>query len=104
MVTPEDIEKAKSPKGGFTKIALAKLGVPWPPPKGWKEALLAGKTMTDAGLPEREMSPIRPDITAHDLLRQVVVAVINAGHERDLWELPDVIAHFGGRVPPELLL
>jgi hypothetical protein len=34
-----------------------------------------------------------------DLLRQVVVAVINHGRGDILWEFPDVLAHFGGQIP-----
>jgi hypothetical protein len=30
-----------TPGGGWTKETLAGWGVPWPPPKGWKAALLA---------------------------------------------------------------
>lgn len=38
----EQIEAAKTPKGGWTKAQLAAWGVPWPPPKGWKKALING--------------------------------------------------------------
>ena len=34
------IENLQTPKGGFTKAGLASIGVPWPPPKGWKQRLL----------------------------------------------------------------
>ncbi len=34
------IESLKSSKGGWTKASLASLGVPWPPPAGWKAKLL----------------------------------------------------------------
>lgn len=37
------IEAGKSAKGGWTRAQLAEWGVPWPPPKGWKEALIAGR-------------------------------------------------------------
>jgi hypothetical protein len=47
VVTPEMIEAAKSPAGGFTKAGLASLGVSWPPPKGWKETLLAGDVFAE---------------------------------------------------------
>ena len=39
-LTKADIEAGKSAKGGFTKATLAKWGVPWPPPKGWRKRLL----------------------------------------------------------------
>ena len=38
-VTEEMIEDAKTESGGWTKETLAGWGVPWPPPKGWKEQL-----------------------------------------------------------------
>lgn len=39
-MTREDIEHHRTPNGGWTKAQLAKWGVSWPPPKGWKERLL----------------------------------------------------------------
>ena len=37
--TAEDIEAARTPKGGWTRKQLAEWGIPWPPPRGWKKAL-----------------------------------------------------------------
>jgi len=39
--TLEEIASARSEKGGYTKADLAKLGVSWPPPKGWLKELTA---------------------------------------------------------------
>ncbi len=39
-MTEQEIEAAKTPNGGWTKAQLAKWGVAWPPPKGWKENLI----------------------------------------------------------------
>lgn len=39
--TADEIEAARTPRGGWTKKQLAIGGVPWPPPKGWKKRLLA---------------------------------------------------------------
>ena len=39
-VTEEEIDSQKTEKGGWTRDALAKWGVPWPPPKGWRAALI----------------------------------------------------------------
>jgi hypothetical protein len=40
----ELIESLKSPKGGYTKQALASIGVSWPPKSGWKaNFILTGK-------------------------------------------------------------
>lgn len=37
--SPEEIEQAKTPGGGWTRAQLAEWGVSWPPPKGWRRAL-----------------------------------------------------------------
>ena len=34
------IESLKTARGGWTKTSLASLGVPWPPPAGWKQRLI----------------------------------------------------------------
>lgn len=44
-VSAEEIENGKTKKGGWDKITLAKWGVPWPPPKGWKESLISGTAL-----------------------------------------------------------
>ena len=41
-----EIEAGRSEAGGFSRATLAKWGVPWPPPKGWRKALLGGKKET----------------------------------------------------------
>lgn len=40
-VSPEEIDAAMTPAGGFTKATLETWGVPWPPPKGWRARLIA---------------------------------------------------------------
>lgn len=40
--TEQDILALQTAKGGWTRKSLASLGVPWPPPKGWKRRLLEG--------------------------------------------------------------
>lgn len=37
--SPEDVEAARTPAGGFTSKQLAEWGVAWPPPSGWRKAL-----------------------------------------------------------------
>ncbi|WP_435190027.1 hypothetical protein [Streptomyces sp. bgisy126] len=39
LPSPEEIEAARTPAGGWTRDQLAAWGVPWPPPKGWKDEL-----------------------------------------------------------------
>jgi hypothetical protein len=96
-MTAEEIEAGRSEAGGYTKAQLAMWGVPWPPPKGWKEALLSGTPM------ERAMQPsaVRATMDANDLLRQVVLAVIDHGHASDLYDYPDVLAYFGSQMPAD---
>ena len=55
-LTEDEILSKMTPKGGWTRETLESWGVPWPPPKGWKKALLAG-----AVLPRR---PLAPEVVA----------------------------------------
>jgi hypothetical protein len=41
-LTEDEIDAGRSPAGGWTRDTLARWGVPWPPPKGWRQALLDG--------------------------------------------------------------
>ena len=38
--TSDIIDALRTPAGGFTRRALASIGVPWPPPKGWRQNLI----------------------------------------------------------------
>ncbi|WP_055530913.1 TnsA endonuclease N-terminal domain-containing protein [Streptomyces graminilatus] len=38
--SPDDIEAARTPAGGWTRDQLAAWGIPWPPPQGWREQLI----------------------------------------------------------------
>ena len=127
-ITEEEIAAAHSPKGGLTAKTLAMWGVPWPPPKGWKDTILAHGYPYDpalntfGGAPEvpvteerlqRMMDASEPvvidgtpfevvgelDIDPAQLLRKVVTAVITYGHGDILWEFPEVLAFFGSRIP-----
>lgn len=40
--TEAELEALKSRNGGYNRATLKMLGVPWPPPKGWRKALLNG--------------------------------------------------------------
>lgn len=40
-VSPEEIEKKSTGIHGFSRKLLAEWGVPWPPPKGWKDKLIS---------------------------------------------------------------
>lgn len=43
MITAEEIDAARTDNGGWTREQLSQWGVPWPPPKGWRRALLSGQ-------------------------------------------------------------
>ena len=45
-VSAEEIEAARSPRGGWTRATLAAWDIPWPPPAGWRQALLRGEDET----------------------------------------------------------
>lgn len=99
-LTAEEIESGKSAKGGYTREQLAQWGVPWPPPKGWRDALLAGKDIAILDPQEKMVeSPVVPGMTAHQILHQVVMAVITRGHGDDLYDLPEVLEFFGSSLP-----
>ncbi len=40
VITPELIESLKTSQKGWTREVLKSVGVPWPPPSGWRKALL----------------------------------------------------------------
>lgn len=63
QITEEEIEAARTSKGGWTRKALEAWGVAWPPTKGWKtELLLRGKANegdhTECDSPRA--SPLKP--------------------------------------------
>jgi hypothetical protein len=37
--SPEEVDRARTPKGGWTRKQLAVWNVPWPPPHDWKKDL-----------------------------------------------------------------
>jgi hypothetical protein len=44
----EQVEDARTAKGGFSQASMKKLGVPWPPPKGWRKAITLKPACTAA--------------------------------------------------------
>lgn len=39
-ISEKEIDSEKSPNGGWSREQLAKRGIPWPPPRGWKKGLM----------------------------------------------------------------
>jgi hypothetical protein len=127
-ITEDEINAARSPKGGFKAATFRQWGISWPPPKGWKETILAhgipyqhelNEHAADAEVEitedrlQRMMDASRPqmidgepfecvgelDIDPASLLRKVVGAVISYDQGHILWEFPEVLAFFGSRIP-----
>ena len=92
-MTEEELEKGKSPKGGWTKNQLAKWGVPWPPPKGWKETLLANNTELFEITAAQQLQHVTV------LLRLVVMQMIDTGHADKLYNVPGLLDYFGAKTP-----
>ena len=51
MPSKAEIEAKLTPAGGYLKKDLLAWGVPWPPPKGWKQRLIYDHAKAN-GLPE----------------------------------------------------
>lgn len=50
-VSTAEIMAARTPKGSWTRATLARWGVAWPPPQGWKERLLKGLPQEPSRVP-----------------------------------------------------
>jgi hypothetical protein len=106
-LTAEEIDAERSPKGGYSEATLASWGVPWPPPTGWKQALIAGLPLSDGlaapstpGVDGIIASSTRPSTCPEaKLLHQVVMAVINSGHSDILKGIDELNAYYGSTLP-----
>lgn len=74
MLTLDEIKAAMTPEGGWTKETLAKWGVPWPPPKGWKAALIAGSSFTPKEISEINRDSVRAFLIAHPGCKQTEIS------------------------------
>ncbi len=94
-ITDAQIEAAKSPKGGFTRATLAAWGVPWPPVKGWRKALIEGRP-----IPKRRRQRSRANgrktsepsdvlMQAESLVFAVSTFLIERGHQEAAEDLAD---------------
>lgn len=48
LITDELIEAGKSARGGWSREQLRLLGIPWPPPAGWKRKVLGARIRADS--------------------------------------------------------
>lgn len=98
-ITLEEIEAGRSKKGGFTRATLAKWGVPWPPPKGWMEALTEGAPLAPQTFATPALKARYSDSIEAELLRKVVLAVIERGCGHWLHDVPGLEEYYGTVVP-----
>ncbi|MFY9931267.1 MAG: hypothetical protein WAK82_25040 [Streptosporangiaceae bacterium] len=110
-VSREEIEACRTPAGGysFTRERLASWGVPWPPPSGWRKALLRGendepKPTAAAHSPvishERRMPAMRTVQVTTNRDGTVALRADDGGHEvevrlsvREAYELAARLSH-----------
>lgn len=95
-ISLEEINAARGENGGWTKATLARWGIGWPPPKGWKDALVAGDEIKNIAPVEKESHPYSIE---SDVLHDVVMAVISSGHGDILKDIETYNAYCGGRLP-----
>jgi hypothetical protein len=95
QISASEIDAAKSEKGGWTRETLAKWGVPWPAPKGWRRALIAGEPIAHPGKKN-------PDSAEAKLLHRVVMAVINSGNGMILTDVEGLNEYFNWDELPTL--
>lgn len=60
-LTANQILEKQTERGGYTRATLAEWGVPWPPTKGWKKALLEGKTVRHRSLRQTDIEDFIPN-------------------------------------------
>jgi len=94
-LTREEIDAAKTAKGGWTKATLEGWGISWPPQKGWMDRLIEGF--------EPEMEPNAPESNPKSLegslLHQVVMAVIESGNGDLLKGIDALNEYYGSELP-----
>lgn len=73
-VTDEFLRMNTTSRGQWTAAQLAVLGVPWPPPNGWKKRVLGMKISAH---------------TADEFVKAATAFRSRGRRERETWELPD---------------
>lgn len=108
-ISAEEIDAAKTTKGGWDRATLAAWGIGWPPPKGWRQMLIDGAPIPEPGINGEPATSLRPSACPEaGLLREVVMATIESGNGHILagikalndyygYDLPTVADVIGGR-------
>jgi len=99
-LTAEEIDAAKSAKGGWDRASLAAWGVGWPPPKGWRQMLINGTAIPEPGRDGEPATAVRPSACPEAaILRQVVMTVIESGHGEVLSGIKALNDYYGFQLP-----
>ena len=98
-ITAEEIESAKSEKGGWNKKTLAQWDVPWPPPIGWKESLINGTPLNEQNFKSEALRSRYKGDNVGKLLHKVVMAVIETGNNAILADIEGLSEYFGNKLP-----
>lgn len=95
-LTEEEIEAGRSERGGWTKETLAKWGVSWPPPRGWKRALTEG---IDTETYRRLEPESHPDSIESELFHELVMLMIERGQGDLLCEIDGINSYYKAGLP-----
>lgn len=98
-VSLEEIDAAKSEKGGWNKKTLARWDVPWPPPEGWKESLINGTPLAKQKFSSKAMRARHSTGARGKLFHSVIMAVIENGHADILAGIPGLDKYYGNKLP-----
>lgn len=99
-IAAEEIDAAKTAKGAWDRPTLANWGVPWPPPKGWRQMLIDGIPIPQPGIAGVDATATRPSACPEaKLLHQVVMAVIECGQGDILKSIDALNAYYGCPLP-----
>lgn len=67
LPSPEEVEGAKSPAGGWTRVTLSRWGIGWPPPKGWRKELERAFAAEAAGADAEKVYRVCPYLAGRNL-------------------------------------
>lgn len=99
-ISAEEINAAKTIKGGWDRATLAAWGVPWPPPMGWRQMLIDGTPIPQPGSDGASTTFSRPSACPEaKLLHTVVMAVIGAGYGDILKGVDALNAYYDSPLP-----
>jgi hypothetical protein len=84
LITEEEIEKARTPRGGWTRLTLQAWGVPWPPPHGWRRHIvkfgIPYSNAPDAPPATNPKDPGQPGFDFYDKVESLCRRLVAEGH------------------------